>query len=282
LRQIHGTVVLLSLMLLLLAGCSEASDVTDEDTIKVGIRSSELRTWEYLEEQGEEVGLDIELVQFSSAYDPNEALNDGEIDVNAFQHIAYLDTFNEKTNSNIVPIGTTIIAPMGIYSDQYESVEDIPDGAEIAVPNDQASWGRALLLLQDAGLITVIDDFDGIGGEDKIKDNPKELQLIPVDGFHTPRSMEDTGVAVIGNGIALDAGFMLTDAILHESETAKPYINIIAAKEEDKDNEKLQQLVDLYQSETTEAFIEKTYKGNFLPTFITLEELSSYKELYGE
>src|SRR5699024_6683646 len=102
-------------------------------------------------------------------------------------------TFNEKTNSNIVPIGTTIIAPMGIYSDQYESVEDIPDGAEIAVPNDQASWGRALLLLQDAGLITVIDDFDGIGGEDKIKDNPKELQLIPVDGFHTPRSMEDTG-----------------------------------------------------------------------------------------
>lgn len=272
--------VALWIVLLLLAGCSTKHDAEEDETIRVGIRSSELRTWEYIEEQAEEADLDIELVQFSSAYDPNEALKDGEIDVNAFQHIAYLDTFNEKTGSDIVPIGTTIIAPLGVYSNEYEAVEEIPDGAQIAIPNDQSNWGRALLLLQDAGLITVVDDFDGIGGEDKIKDNPKNLELIPVDGFHTPRSMEDTGVAVIGNGIAVEAGLTLKDAILHESETAKPYINIIAAEAKNKDDEKLQRLVELYQSEATKEFIEETYGGNYLPTFISLEELATYKETY--
>ncbi|HLR70703.1 MAG TPA: MetQ/NlpA family ABC transporter substrate-binding protein [Pseudogracilibacillus sp.] len=268
------------IVLLLFVGCSGKGDAADDETIRVGIRSSELKTWEYMEEKANEEGLDIELVQFSSAYDPNDALNDGEIDANAFQHIAYLDTFNEKTDSDIVPIGTTIIAPLGIYSDEYASVEEIPDGAQIAIPNDQSSWGRALLLLQEANLITVVDDFDGIGGEDKVKDNPKNLDLIPVDGFQAPRSMEDTGVAVIVNGIAVEAGLTLQDAILHESETAKPYINIIAARSEDKDDEKLQRLVELYQTESTKEFIEETFGGNYLPTFITLEELATYKETY--
>jgi len=202
--------------------------------------------------------------------------------VNAFQHIAYLDTFNEKTGSDIVPIGTTIIAPLGIYSNEYDHLEDLPDGAQIAIPNDQSNWGRALLLLQDAGLITVIDDFDGIGGEDKVKDNPKNLELIPVDGFQTPRSMEDTDLAVIGNGIAVEAGIMLKEALLHESETAKPYINIIAAKAENKDDERLQQIVELYQSDDTKEFIEETFEGNYLPTFISLEELATYKDVYGQ
>lgn len=264
----------------MIAGCNSKQASTNDEPIKVGIRSSELRTWEYMEEKAKEAGLEIELVQFSSAYDPNDALNDEEIDVNAFQHIAYLDTFNEKTDSSIVPIGTTIIAPLGIYSNKYKTIDDIPDGSQIAIPNDQSNWGRALLLLQEVGLITVVDDFDGIGGEDKIKDNPKNLELIPVDGFNTPRSMEDTGVAVIGNGIAVEAGLSLKDALHHENKTAKPYINIIAAREENQDREDLQQLVDLYQSKETEAFIEETYEGNYLPTFITLEELATYKESY--
>lgn len=268
------------IVLLLFAGCSSKSGAADDETIHVGIRSSELKTWEYLTEKAKEEGLDIELVQFSSAYDPNDALDDGEIDVNAFQHIAYLDTFNEKTGSDLVPIGTTIIAPLGIYSNEYKSLEEIQDGAQIAIPNDPANWGRALLLLQEAGLLTVVDDFDGIGGEDKVKDNPKNLEIIAVDGFHTPQSMEDTGTAIIINGVAVEAGLTLEDAILHENETAKPYINIIAAQSEDKDDKTLQRLVELYQSESTKEFIEDTYHGNYLPISITLEELATYKETY--
>ncbi|MEI3607727.1 MetQ/NlpA family ABC transporter substrate-binding protein [Pseudogracilibacillus sp. SE30717A] len=275
----RGILTLLVIGLLLLVGCSKSTSSND-DAIKVGIRSSELRTWEYLKDRAKEEGLDIELVHFSSTYDPNEALRDGEIDVNAFQHIAYLDTFNTKTKSDIVPIGTTIIAPLGIYSSKYESIEEIPDGSQIAIPNDQSNWGRALLLLQEAGLITVVDEFDGFGGEEKVKENPKNLELIPVDGFNTPRAMEDTGVSVIGNGIAVEAGLTLKDALFHESATAKPYINIIAARSEDKDKEKLQKLVSLYQSEETKEFIKETYDGNYIPTFITLEELATYKETY--
>ncbi len=273
-------IAVLLFVMLVAVGCSSDTAGTDQEPIKVGIRSSEMKTWEYMKERAKEEGLELELVQFSSAYDPNDALNDGEIDVNAFQHVAYLDTYNDKTKSDIVPIGTTIIAPLGIYSSKYDSVDEIPDGSQIAIPNDQSNWGRALILLQEAGLITVIDDFDGLGGEDKIKDNPKNLEIIPIDSFTTPRAMEDTGVSVIGNGIAVDAGLTLKDSIFHENATAKPYINIIAAKKENKDDEKLQKLVSIYQTDETKEFIEETYNGNYLPTFITLEELATYKETY--
>lgn len=274
--------LLFSILIILIVGCSKGDASSKDGPIKVGIRSSELRTWEYLEERGKDAGVDIEIVHFSSSYDPNEALLDGEIDVNAFQHVAFLDTFNTKTDSDIVPIGTTIMAPLGIYSSEYDSIEDVPDGSQIALPNDASNWGRALLLLQEAGFITVVDDFDGLGGEDKVKDNLRDIELIPMDGYSTPRAMEDTGVSVIGNGIAVEAGLTLKDALLHESETAKPYINIIAARSEDKDNKNLQELVALYQSDETIEFINETYGGNYIPTFISLEELSTYKETYSK
>ncbi|WP_432806996.1 MetQ/NlpA family ABC transporter substrate-binding protein [Oceanobacillus luteolus] len=219
----------------LLGACSGNAKAVDEQaTVKVGIRSSELRTWEYLKEQAEKEGIKIEIVNFSSAYDPNQALVEGEVDINAFQHVAYLESFNENTNSEVVPIGTTIIAPLGLYSSKYQALSEIPDGAQIAVPNDAPNWGRALLLLQEAGLLTVVDDFDGFGGEDKIKENPKNIEIVPVDGANAPRVMEDVAASVINNGVSLEAGLTLKDAIIHESQTAKPYINVIAARDQDR------------------------------------------------
>lgn len=263
-----------------LAGCSGSSTKAEEETVKVGIRSNQLRIWEYLKEEANKEGINIEIVNFSSAVDPNQALAEGDIDLNAFQHIAYLDAFNANTGADLVPIGTTIIAPLGLYSKKFKSVADIPDGAQIAVPNDASNWGRALLLLQEAKLITVADDFDGNGGEDKIKENPKHLEIVPVEGASTPRVMEDTAGSVINNGISMEAGLSLDDALIHESKTAKPYINIIAARSEDKDNPTFKEIVELYQTDKTAKFIEETYKGNYLPTFISLEELSTYKETY--
>ncbi|MEH7581673.1 MetQ/NlpA family ABC transporter substrate-binding protein, partial [Priestia megaterium] len=180
--------LLLLLFTLAITGCSNSSSSADskEAKIKVGIRSSELRTWEFIKEKAKKQGLDIELVNFSSAYDPNQALAEGEIDVNAFQHVAYLDSFNQKNGTDIVPIGTTIIAPLGLYSEKYKSLKDIPNGSQIAVPNDPSNWGRALILLQEADLITVVEGFDGNGGEDKIKRNPKNLKIVPVDSASTP------------------------------------------------------------------------------------------------
>ncbi|MDQ0246687.1 D-methionine transport system substrate-binding protein [Bacillus fengqiuensis] len=272
------------MFVLIAAGCAHSTGSHSEQNelkeIKVGIRSSESRTWEFIKKQAKKEGLEIELVTFSSTVDPNQVLAEGDIHVNAFQHIAYLDTFNEKNGTDIVPIGTTIMAPLGLYSNKYNSVKDIPDHAQIAVPNDQSNWGRALLLLQEAGLLKVVDGFDGNGGEDKIKDNPKNLEIVPVDGANTPRVMEDVAASVINNGIAVEAGLTLKDALIHESKTAKPYINIIAARKEDRNRPELKKLVKIYQTDEVSKFITETYKGNYIPTFISLKELSTYKNTY--
>lgn len=273
---------LISILILgmLLAGCSSNTTNTEEETVKVGIRSNHTRVWDYLKDEAKKEGINIEIVNFSSAVDPNQALAEGDIDLNSFQHVAYLDAFNENTESDLAPIGTTIIAPLGLYSIKYDSLEKLPDGAKIAVPNDASNWGRALLLLQEARLIKVVEDFDGNGGEDKIKENPKNIDIVPVDGASAPRVMEDTDASIINNGVSMEAGLSLADALIHESKTAKPYINIIAARSEDEDNKIFRKIVDLYQSEKTAEFIEEAYKGNYLPTFISLEELSTYKETY--
>lgn len=274
---------LLLIITIIINGCSNQTSnqpTKSSTTIKVGIRSSELRTWEFIKKKAAKDGLTIKLVNFSSAYDPDQALAEGDIDVNAFQHVAYLDSFNQKNGTNIVPIGTTIIAPLGLYSVKYKSINEIPQGAQIAVPNDPPNWGRALLLLQEAGLIKVTDDFDGNGGQDKIKENPKKLKIIPVEAANTPRVMQDTAGSIINNGVAVEAGLGLKDALVHESKTAKPYINIIAANKKDKNRPALKKLVSIYQSEDTANFIKKTYKGNYIPTFISLKELSTYKETF--
>ncbi|WP_041580996.1 MetQ/NlpA family ABC transporter substrate-binding protein [Bacillus sp. 1NLA3E] len=283
------TILLIFLVLgIILTGCSSKSTSdavnkeSEQEKVKVGVRGSELRTWEYLKEKAKDEGIEIEIVNFSSAVDPDQALVAGDIDINAFQHVAYLDLFNKNNKTNIVPIGTTIIAPLGLYSKKYNSLDDIPNGAQIAVPNDPSNWGRALVLLQEAGLLKVVDGFDGNGGVDKIKDNPKKIEIVPVDAATTPRVMEDTAGSIINNGVAVEAGLSLKDAIIHESKTAKPYINVIAAKKEDKNNPTFKKIVKLYQSEDTAKFIEKTYNGNYIPTFITLDELSTYKETYSK
>ncbi|AEH49411.1 MetQ/NlpA family ABC transporter substrate-binding protein [Parageobacillus thermoglucosidasius] len=273
--------ILAFILVFSLAGCGKTAGSEAKDKkIKVGIRSSELRTWEFIKEKAKKEGLDLELVTFNASVDPNQVLAEGDIDVNAFQHIAYLTSFNEKNGTDIVPIGTTIIAPLGLYSKKYKSLDEIPKNAKIAVPNDATNWGRALLLLQEAKLIKVVDNFDGNGGVDKIKENPKNIEIVPVDGAATPRVMDDVDASIINNGVAVEAGLYLKDAIIHESATAKPYINVIAARKEDADRPELKKLVKIYQTDEVANFIKKTYKGNYIPTFIPLEELKTFKDAY--
>lgn len=274
--------IILGILTILLAACGNTDENTKDgkEKVKIGIRSSEIETWEYVKTQAAKEDIDLELVQLSAQVDPNQTLADGDIDINAFQHVAYLDLFNKNNKTDIEPIGTTIIAPLGMYSNKFKTLDEVKDGATIAVPNDPSNWGRALLLLQENNLLTVSDDFDGNGGKDRIKDNPKKLKIVPVEGATLPRVMEDTDFAVINNGIALEAGLYMKDAIIHENETAKPFINVIAANKKDVDNKTYKKIVKIYQSEATSKFIEKTYKGNFLPVQLTLDELSTWKKVY--
>ncbi|WP_347940444.1 MetQ/NlpA family ABC transporter substrate-binding protein [Peribacillus simplex] len=282
-KKILLTIIVLALAIVSAAcgkeeGASGGSD--DVKTVKVGVSSGDTRTWEYIVDIAKEEGLNIELVTFNDYIQPNLALSEGEIDANSFQTVAYFDEFVQDQNLKLEAIGSTVIAPMGLYSKKHKNLKDLPDGATIAVPNEATNFGRALLLLQEAGLITLKEEFNGSGSLEIIKDNPKNLKIQPVAAGNTPRLLDDADASAINNNFAVEAGLTLKDSLFHESKTAKPYINIIAVKKGNVDRPELQKLVELYQSKKVEAFIEKTFKGNTIPAYVTVDELLNYQDAW--
>ncbi|MDQ0215900.1 D-methionine transport system substrate-binding protein [Oikeobacillus pervagus] len=271
--------LLLSIAILTLAifsvGCSnEKSGSEKKVEVKVGVSGTDNRVWDYVAKKAEKEGIKVEIVRFSDYVQPNIALAEGELDANAFQTASYFDSFIAEHKLKLAPIATTVLAPMGIYSEKYKKVKDIPDGSKIAVPNDVSNMGRALLLLQESGLIKLKEGFDGTGSLEDIVENPKNLKIIEVVAAQTPRVLPDVAASIINNGIAVDAGFNPTkDSIFHESETATPYVNIIATREEDKNNKTLKRLAELYQEDDVAELIEKEYKGSQIPTFIPLSKI---------
>ncbi len=261
---------------LILSGCSgdSASGSGKKETVKVGVNGSGVPIWEYMKEKAAKEGIEIEIVEFADYVRPNQALADGDIDLNAFQTISYFDSFVEEHNLDLVPIGSTIIAPMGIYSEKYKSVDDLPNGSKVALPQEATNMGRALLLLQEAGLIQLKEGFDQSQGLDAIKENPKNLEFTPVVAAQTPRVLPDVAASIINNGVAVEAGLVpVDDSIYIEGAESKPYINIIAAQEKDKDNKTYKKIVELYQEDDVAEHIKKTYKDSLIPTFVPVSEL---------
>ncbi|MFU2018251.1 MetQ/NlpA family ABC transporter substrate-binding protein [Peribacillus butanolivorans] len=280
--------ILLTIMVLAFAvvgaACGNKAESTgnsdDVKTVKVGVSSGDTRTWEYIVDLAKKDGLNIELVTFNDYIQPNLALSEGEIDANSFQTVAYFDEFVQDQNLKLEAIGSTVIAPMGLYSKKHKDLKDLPNGATVAVPNEATNFGRALLLLQEAGLITLKEEFNGSGSLNIIKENPKNLKIQPVAAGNTPRLLDDADASAINNNFAVEAGLTLKDALFHESKTAKPYINIIAVKKGNADRPELQKLVELYQSKEVEAFIEKTFKGNTIPAYVSVDELVNYQDAW--
>jgi D-methionine transport system substrate-binding protein len=273
--------ILLVLTLGMLAACGNKEEANTEEgltKVKVGVSGGDTATWDYIVDIAKDQGLDIDLVTFNDYVQPNIALAEGELDANAFQTISYFDEFKTAQSLDLEAIGSTVIAPMAIHSKKHKTLEDLPDGATIALPNEGTNFGRALLLMQEAGLITLTDDFVGIGAMDKIKDNPKSLKIEAVAAGNTPRFLDDVDASIINNNFAIEASLELDNALFHESATAKPYINIIAVKTGDSDRPELQKLVEIYHSKEVEDFIIEKYKGSSIPTFVSLEELLNYKD----
>ena|SRR5699024_6526722 len=260
--------ILLTIFIIGMSGCSKS------ETVKIGISGSDTTIWDFVAEKAAEEGIEIEIVRFSDYVQPNLALAEGEIDANAFQTISYFEAFIEEHDLDLVPIGTTALAPMGIFSEKHDSIEDLPDGAVIALANESTNMGRGLLLLEEAGLIKLEEDFDGIGSIDKIVENTKNIKLEPLVAGQTPRVLPDVDASIINNGIAVDAGLSpLGDSIFHEDETAIPYVNIIAAQAKDKNDETLLKIVDIYQTDEVRDFIIEHRQGNSIPTFLPLNDI---------
>jgi D-methionine transport system substrate-binding protein len=213
-------------------------------------------------------GLTVTVKTFSDYVTPDQALANGDIDLNSFQHKPFLDGFNEKNGTKLVSIGNTYLAPLGLYSKKYTAVTAIPDGATIAIPNDPSNGGRALLLLQKQGLLKI---KDGIASTkitiQDIAENPKNLKIVELEAAQLPRSLDDTAASVINAGYAISAGLSSKkDAIAVEDNTS-PYVNIIAARPEDNDNPAYKKFVKAFQSEAVKNFITDNYNGVLVPAW---------------
>lgn len=208
-------------------------------------------------------GIDLKIIEFSDYVVPNQALDAGELEANSFQNQPYLDNQVKDRGFKLVSVGLTVNFPLGIYSSKYKSWADVPDGSSIAIQNDPTNGGRALLLLQDKGVIKL---KDGVGFKPSPADivaNPKKLKIIEVEAAQTPRTLADVAAAAINTNYAVDAKIEPTSAILREDPKG-PYVNLIAVRAADKDKPWVKTLVETYHTPEIKAFIAERFKGNVL------------------
>ena len=215
----------------------------------------------------EEKGYELVVNQYDDYVVPNTAVEDGDEDANYFQHIPYLDEFNETRGTHLVNVAGVHIEPMAIYAGKTASLEELPDGASIAVPNDPTNEGRALLLLESLGLITLDDSSNLTATPINIVDNPKNLQFEEIEAKTLPSSLPDLDLAVINSNYALGAGLNpTTDALAIESADS-PYVNVLVVKEGNEDNAAVQALVEVLHSDTIRDFINEEFDGAVVPAF---------------
>lgn len=213
-------------------------------------------------------GLEVDLVTFSDYVQPNAALEAGDLDANAFQHKPYLDAQIKARGYHIVPIGFTIVEPIGLYSKKIKKFDLLPVGAKIGIPNDPSNGARALRLLAAHGLITFKDGTSENPSLLDIASNPKKIQFFELEAPQLPRAPDDFDAAVINTNYSLNGGFdPVKDALIQESRHNNPYGNFIAVREADKDKPVFKILVAAYQSKEVEKFLETRFKGAILPAW---------------
>lgn len=251
-----------ALALGLLAGAASA------ETIKIGVTPGpHAQIMEKVKEIAAKDDLDIEILEFSDYVVPNQALNDGELQANSFQHKPYLDNQVADRKFELTDIGYTVNFPMGVYSNKVKSLDELQDGASVAIPNDPTNGGRALLIFADKGLIKV-DEAKGLKiGPADITENPKNIKFVELDAAQLPRSLDDVDASAINTNYALEAGLdPANDPILKEGEKA-PYVNILAVSTADKDAPWVAKLIKAYHSDETRQFVLDTFKGSVVPSW---------------
>lgn len=252
---------------------SDSSTADENEPVKVtlGVVGEVNEPWDYvIEELKEKENIEVELVKFTDYTTPNNALAEGEIDLSSFQTEIFMDNYNRDHGTELTTIGYTVMAPLGLYSEKITSINELKDGDTIAIPNDVSNEGRALILLQTAGLIKLDTAAGLVPTTEDVVENRLNLQFQTLESNQTARALQDVTASVINSGMAVDAGFIPSeDAVFLEpvTEDSKPYYNVIAALAEDADNEVFQTIVEYYQSEGTAKVIEESSKGSQFPVW---------------
>lgn len=241
------------------------SSQRDENTIRVGIVSGPEREIAETAKKvaKEKYNLDVELVTFNDYVVPNEALNNGDIDANAFQHVPYLETQSAQRGYKLAVVGNTFVYPIIAYSTKINSIDELQDNSTIAIPNDPTNGGRSLLLLEKQGLIKLKEDVGILPKVIDIVSNPKNLRIVELEAPQLPKVLDDREVtiAIINNNFAAQAGLDAEKIGLFHEDRDSPYVNVIVAREDNKDEEKIKKFTQAYQSEEVEKIAIELFKG---------------------
>ena len=245
-----------------LSGCASATSndaeggatesETANETVKIGVVGKSDEQWPAFIEAAAEEGITVELVDFGSYEQPNPALTEGELDLNQFQHIVYLAQYNEAAGEDLTPVGSTAIYPLGLYSQKYDDVKDIPAGETVAVPDDASNQARALLVLQSAGLVELKSGGSIFSDLADVDEAASKVKVTALEAALIPTSLPDVAAAIINNDFVTQAGLKFEDAIAQDDPSdpnALPYVNIFAARADDADNETYLKLVEIFQTD---------------------------------
>ena len=281
LKKVLGLTALAAIATFALAACgsSKSSSKDGETTVKVGVMTlsdTEKARWDAVEENLKGKGIKLEFTQFTDYSQPNVAVKDGSVDINAFQHHNFLDNWNSKNGDALVSVADTYIAPIRLYSgtengkNKYTSIKEIPKGGTIAVPNDPTNESRALYVLQSAGLIK-LDTKDGqLANVSNIKENPKDLKISELDASQTPSALPSVDAAVINNTFVREAGVDFKKAIYVEKKdnNSKQWYNVIAAKKDWEKSDKAKAIKEIIKAyHKVKKVIEESSEGMDQPVF---------------
>ena len=255
----------------ILTGTFSVNVFADEDKT-ISVAASATPHAEILEQAKpllEEKGYELEVKIFDDYIIPNEVVDSGDFDANYFQHIPYLESFNEEKGTHLVDAGDIHYEPFGIYPGKKDSLDDIEEGDTIAVPNDTTNEARALLLLQDNGIIKLKDGVGLEATKNDIEENPHNVEIVELEAAQIPRVVQDMSYVVLNGNYALQADYSVAkDSLAYEksdSEAAKTYVNLIAVKEGNEDSEAIKALVEVLKSDEIKEYINETYDGAVIP-----------------
>lgn len=253
-----------------LTGCASGSDSTDggsaatEGPVRIGVVPGGQPYWEVFVDEAAKEGIEVEIVDFTEYPQPNPALTAGDLDLNQFQHIIYLANYNVEANEDLVALGSTVIYPLNLFSNKYSDASEIPEGATIAIPNDESNRARALLVLQKLGLLELKDGGGPTSTPDDIIVEKSKVKVTELAADIIPASLPDVDAGIVNNDFVALGGLDFKDSLGSDSaedEAVAPYTNIFAARAEDKNNETYLKLVDIYQNNEAVQAALKDYIG---------------------
>ncbi|KHF41735.1 MetQ/NlpA family ABC transporter substrate-binding protein [Halalkalibacter okhensis] len=264
--------MLTALSMIGLAACGGGGETStgelSEDQLKVGVTAGpHEQIMEKVIELAAEEGLEIDMTVFTEYVMPNVALDEGELDLNSFQHKPYLDNFKEERDLDLIDVATTVNFPMGIYSTGISDVADLEEGDKVGLPNDPTNGARALILFEIAGLISLDPDAGVTATVNDITENPHNLDFVELEASQIPRQLDELAAAAINTNFAIEHGYVPTEDSIFIEPSDSPWVNVLAVRTENENDAVVQKFIEIYQSDEVKQFIEEEFAGSVVSSW---------------